>query len=407
MSKASKGLGEKRTVFSPGPVIDGEPVTRTFQPSYTILGDGTLVAVCQGRFGRDNDPKQVLMSRSHDGGVTWEKARALTAPMTHFAISLYTRQTADGRERLSGLTLVDMYRTKQVYGADAAALGERTGLDLAAIGEQTPMVLCRMDSDDGGQSWTWETLLGDRTPLGHKHDGWTLIMANPIGQVHTIPEGPNRGRLIIGCPVVAVPPGEKVSDDWRDHATSGSGIMVSDDGGETWHVEGMISDYLGNESSAVSINHGKTIFMIRRTTKSSPRRSQPHPLLDHAMQRFAHTSEDCGKTWSEPFTLPICNLTCHGTLRSVRNRLLFSIPLGSMRAPRQWGKHLDERYRGAVYISDDEGKTWRHKIVEPGSFSYSTIGALSSDTCLVMYATGPMGQEGIKCRVLSDEWLQA
>ncbi len=63
MSSTIKKLGEKRTVFSPGPVIGGEPVTRAFQPSYVVMEDGTIAAFCQGRFGRDNDPKQILMSR--------------------------------------------------------------------------------------------------------------------------------------------------------------------------------------------------------------------------------------------------------------------------------------------------------------------------------------------------------
>jgi hypothetical protein len=134
MSNISKEPGEKRTVFSPGPVIDGEPVTRTFQPSYVILGDRTIAAFCQGRFGRDNDPKQILMTRSPDGGITWEKARAISAPMTHFAISAYARRGGNGRERLSVLTLVDLWRTKRYYDGDERLIRERTGIDLGMVG---------------------------------------------------------------------------------------------------------------------------------------------------------------------------------------------------------------------------------------------------------------------------------
>ncbi len=269
------------------------------------------------------------------------------------------------------------------------------------------MVLRRFDSDDGGDTWTAETLLGDRTPLGHAIDGWTVIMVNPIGQVHTISDGPNCGRLIIGCPVAAVPPDKTISEDWREHQQTGSGIIYSDDTGESWHMDGMICDYLGDECSVVSMKGGSRLFMIRRTRKTHPERPEPHPLLYRSMERFAHISEDGGRTWSEPFVLSMSGLTCHGTLRSVRGRWMFSIPLGSMRSPCEWGKHLDERYHGAVYISDDEGKSWRLKIVEQGSFSYSMVGYLTDDSCLVMYASGSMGQDGIHCRVLQDEWLNS
>ena len=111
------------------------------------------------------------------------------------------------------------------------------------------------------------------------------------------------------------------------------------------------------------------------------------------MRRMAHTSTDCGRTWSRPFLVDISGVLCHGTLARRGQRLLFSIPNGS------------GRRRGAIHFSDDEGRTWRHKIIEPGSFSYSTVGSLNESQYITLYARGSMGQDGVGCRVFEDEWL--
>ena len=120
------------------------------------------------------------------------------------------------------------------------------------------------------------------------------------------------------------------------------------------------------------------------------------------MQRIAHTSDDCGKTWSEPFLLAISGVCCHGTLAHVGNRLLFSIPNGAGESERSF---VSDRKRGAVYFSSDEGKTWCYKIIEPESFSYSTIGRLNESQYVTLFARNTMGQDGVGCRVFDDEWL--
>ena len=213
MRKLRDGLSERTLAFEPGFEAHGEVVCRTFQPSYVVMG-GTLLAFCQGRLreGRDDDPKVILMSRSDDWGATWSPARAVSSPLTHYAMSAYLSKR-DGRERVSVLTMV--------YGNDHGAMRERTGIDMDAVGRDTPMVLCRFDSDDGGGTWTMETLLGERSPLNRRYADGTLIMFNPVGQVHVVPEGPHRGRYILGGPVTVVPEGEAVTKYFRNHPQSG------------------------------------------------------------------------------------------------------------------------------------------------------------------------------------------
>ena len=87
-------------------------------------------------------------------------------------------------------------------------------------------------------------------------------------------------------------------------------------------------------------------------------------------------------------------------------RLLFSIPNGSG-LPESERQHVSERQRGAIYFSDDEGQTWRHKVIEPETFSYSTVGPLNESQYITLYACSSMGQEGVGCRVFEDAWLDA
>lgn len=409
MRTLKDGISELTLAFEPGLKLDNEVVCRTFQPSYVVTRDGALIAFCQGRLreGRDDDPKVILASRSMDGGATWSPASPVSGQLNHYALSAYLSER-HGRERISVLTMVDLRGTEALYDKDYARMLARTGIDMDAVGRETAMVLCRYDSDDGGMTWTMEALGDQRTPLNHRYADGTLIMFNPIGQVHVVPEGPNRGRYIIAGPVTVVPESETVTAYFRNHPQSGSAIIYSDDQGETWHADGFITDYLANEASAVAVNHGKDLLIIRRLNNPGMSGAKPPPdgLRPGPRQRIAHTSSDGGKTWSAPFLLDISGVRCHGTLARIGERLLFSIPNGLME-PGERPTHASERQLGAIYFSNDEGTTWHHKIIEPGSFSYSTVGRLNASQYITLFARNSMGQDGIGCRVFDDSWFDA
>ena len=409
MRQLENGLSERTLAFEPGFEVYGEVVCRTFQPSYVVTRTGVLIAFCQGRLrgGRDDDPKVILTSRSRDWGATWSPARAVSGRITHYAVSAYLSER-DGRERVSVLSMVDLRGTENIYDKDYGEMRAQSGIDIDAVGRDTPMVLCRFDSDDDGDTWTMETLLGDRSPLNHRYSDGTLIMFNAVGQVHAISEGPYRGRYVLGGPVTVVPEGEAVTNYFRNHPQSGSAVIYSDDQGETWRVDGFITDYLANEASAVSINRGEELLLIRRLNSRGMLETHT-PLAEvrpGPVQRVAHTSTDCGKTWSRPFLVDISGVLCHGTLARGRRRLLFSIPNGSS-LPESERQHATERQRGAIYFSDDEGQTWRHRVIEPETFSYSTVGPLNESQYITLYACSSMGQEGVGCRVFEDAWLDA
>ena len=63
------------------------------------------------------------------------------------------------------------------------------------------------------------------------------------------------------------------------------------------------------------------------------------------------------------------------------------------------------REQGTIYFSDDEGDTWRHRVIEPETFAYSTIGKLTDQYRICFYSQGLLGEGGVACRVFTDAWL--
>lgn len=396
-----------KLVFEPGLKIGDEAVCKTFQPSYVVTAKGTLLVFCQGRLknGGDNEPKVILMNKSDDYGKTWDGVRVISAPMNHFAISAYTSPTESG-ERVSFLTCVGLKVTKGYYRNDFELLKEKTGIDLEVVGGEKASVICRYYSDDNGATWKQESLAGNKTPLYKNYAGFTPVFLNAIGQVHAIETGPHSGRFIMAAPIYAVSDSETMTDNFRNHPCSGSGVIYSDDKGETWKMDGMITDYLANEASAVSINKGEELLMIRRGNsagilKEHPAKSKFRPLIGG---RIAHTSDDGGKTWSEPFLVNISGIACHGTLARIKDRLYFSIPNGSgqQTEKKAWDAN---RVRGSIYYSDDEGANWKHKVIEEGLYSYSTVGKLTDVCRVTFFARGGLGDQGIGYRIFTDAWL--
>ena len=399
-----QGIGDLGMVFKPGMKIGDIEIRKTFQPSFVVTSAGTLLVFCQGRLfaGADNDPKVILMNRSFDMGKTWEGVQVLSNPLNHFAISPWIQVLPDGKECISFLTCVGLRITRKFYDYDPDLLKKKTGIDLSVIGEDKAAVICRFYSVDDGETWNMETLTGDDTPLYKNYEGFTPVFMNIIGQVHKIPDGKFKDRLIIAIPVYAAAENEKLTNNFRNHPCVGSGIIYSDDGGAHWKMNGMIADYLANEASAVSTINGEDLLMIRRLNQAN--RLEENPL---GLKIMAVTSNDGGKTWSDPDFVEISEILCHGTLARVGDRLYFSIPAG-LEDKSKIKEHWDnDRIRGTIYYSDDGGNTWKHKMVEPAYFSYSTIGKLSEDHMITFFSRGGHGRFGIGYRIFTDQWLDS
>ena len=250
MRQLEYGLSERTLAFEPGFEVHGQVVSRTFQPSYVVKRNGVLINFCQGRLlgGRDLRPKgdsdEQKQGLGHDV-VANEGGFGTDQPTTQ-CLRIFPNEM-DASACPFCLWLI--CEVRRIFTTRTMARCGRSPVSISmpwgAIRLWIFAGLIRMTI---GDTWTMETLLGDRSPLNHRYSDGTLIMFNAVGQVHAITQGRYRGRYILGGPVTLVPEGESVTIYFRNHPQSGSAVIHSHDQGETWRVDGFITDYLANDS---------------------------------------------------------------------------------------------------------------------------------------------------------------
>jgi len=399
-------LTERVRIFEPGLVVGNEKVKKVFNPSFVVSEEGSLLAFCQGRLrkGGDNELKVILMRRSPDLGKTWEDVQVLSNPINHFAVAPY-KSTVNGKNRISFLTCIGLTVTKQFYQT-SEKLKSETGIDLDIIGDKTAGVIVRYYSDDDGKTWKHEYLFGNKSPLCNIHNnGRKTVFTNLIGQVTEIKKGKYTGRYILSAPLRVVSEGEDTPSNFRDIKCAGTSVIYSDDKGETWLNGGGIFDYSAGESATAVLNNGKDLIMIRRYNGNKRmERRKIKPSIDPKQKRIAHTSKDGGITWSDPYLIDVSRHTCHGGIVNVNNCLFLSMPARTLAENK--GKREYKRSQGTIYYSDNDGVTWRSKLIEPKFFSYSNIDQLDKDRMIVMYTEGYHGEIGVSYRIFNLEWLK-
>ena len=164
--------------------------------------------------------------------------------------------------------------------------------------------------------------------------------------------------------------------------------VYSDDNGLTWKVSGRAS-VGGDEAKVTELVDGRILMSIR-----------------HAGYRWYNISDDGGETW-QPTTSEWTDIyapACNGDLiryTSVnegddKNRLLHSVPVG------------DSRKNVTVYVSYDEGETWKAgRCVVPYNSAYSSLCILPDNT-IGLYVEEAYQSEGDYCSVFynfSLKWL--
>lgn len=406
------GLGEAVEVFSTSAGFEyhGQPLAAAFNPAFTLTSRGTMMAFAEGRLGSSHDdaPKTVIINRSNDFGHTWEGMRALTVPGCHFGPRPYVFEK-NGCERACVLVVFSRYHLKQKY-PDESRWGDLLGIDFAGLHPRAVSIVVRLISDDDGETWHPEALVGDRDPFAMPETGRPWVgFGDFTGTVETIPSGPHAGRRFVAIsargldPMSAPPP-----ENFRELERLGSSIMYSDDG-ETWHVGGVIADQRGNEAAAAAIGENGTIVMLRRPDGFSAEDLERYDRL--IGYRLIHRSTDGGQTWSAPVFpegLPYLKQDgrrfdhqCLPSLCTWDSTLLTAAP--SAVHP-ETGQAM--RARGVIGYSSDLGLTWRHKLIDEGEFSYATLGRVGDNGLIVMFSRGTHGERGSFLRAFTMDWLR-
>ncbi|MGZ0147197.1 exo-alpha-sialidase [Kribbella sp. WER1] len=318
-------------------------------PAVVRATNGTVLAFAEGRVadcGDDGDIDLVLR-RSTDDGRTWGPLQVVSK--------------GNGSTHGNPVPIVDN-RTGRIV-----LLSTHNGPDPCTNGcDRDPYV---QTSDDFGATWT-----APRELTEAKRPEWNFWYAT--GPMHGIQlqHGAHAGRLIAGAAFE--------SNDGTTH-TYYTGLLYSDDSGQTWHVGATDSHsdgkLMGGEVTVAELNGGR-VYADARESGTDPG------------NRAYAISSDGGDTFDAPFrTQPrLVTPNVQGALlrfRSTedgdgRNRLLFSSPA-----------HPAAREVMTVRSSYDQGMswdTWDHggKVFWWGPSAYSDLVKLGGDQAALLYEAG-------------------
>jgi sialidase-1 len=301
-------------------------------PSLATGHNGTLYSVYDMRRRKSRDLQEDIdigLSRSTDGGRTWEPVRVIMDMGTYGGKPQEENGCSDPGiliDRKTGeifVWAVWMWGKpgKHQWNGD----GSEPGFE---IGKSAQMMMVR--STDGGVTWSKPENLTRKL----KKEDWWLIAPAPQQGIN-LPDGslvmPVQGRDEKGVPFAT--------------------IMVSKDHGANWTV-GTPAYSGGNECQAAQLSDGSIMLNMRN---------------DHVRFRAVYVTRDLGKTWTpHESDRKLIEPSCNGSLRAVefnqggipKRLLLFSNPHSQT-----------ARVNQTIQVSFDDGRTWpeqNHLLLDEG-----------------------------------------
>lgn len=320
-------------------------------PGLVTTNKGTLLGVYDVRYNSSVDLQEHIdigLSRSTDGGKTWEKMRL---PLSFGEYDgLPAAQNGVGDPSI----LVDT-KTNTVWivaawthgmGNQRAWWSSHPGMDL----NHTAQLVMAKSTDDG-KTWSAPINVTEQVKLPE----WYFLLQGP-GRGITMQDG----TLVFPIQYI---------DKTR---IPNAGIMYSKDRGATWHIH----------------NHART-----NTTEAQVAEVEPGTLMlnmrdNRGGSRAVYTTTDLGKTWKEHESsrTALIEPVCMASLISVKAKdnalgkdlLIFSNP-----------NSTSERKDMTIKISTDGGKTWsaEHQLLldEGYNWGYSCLTMIDKETIGILY----------------------
>ena len=320
-------------------------------PGLVTTNKGTLLGVYDVRYNSSVDLQEhvdVGLSRSTDGGKTWEKMRL---PLAFGETGgLPAAQNGVGDPSI----LVDA-KTNTVWvvaawthgmGNQRAWWSSHPGMD---VNHTAQLVMSK--STDDGKTWSEPINVTEQV----KDPSWYFLL-----------QGPGRGITMSDGTLVF--PIQYIGSDRIPNA----GIMYSKDSGKTWKIH----------------NHART-----NTTEAQVAEVEPGVLMlnmrdNRGGSRAVYTTTDLGETWKEHESsrTALIEPVCMASLISVKAKdnvlkkdiLIFSNP-----------NSTKNRNNMTIKVSLDGGKTWspEHQVLvdEGYGWGYSCLSMVDKETVGILY----------------------
>lgn len=296
-------------------------------PGLETTNNGTLIAVYDVRRNNSGDLQDdidVGMSRSTDGGLTWEPMKIIM-DMGNFG-GLEENENGIGDPSI----LVDR-KTNTIWVAGLWAHGKfedrfwnasKPGISPELTGQ-----IMLVKSEDDGINWSQPINITDQI----KNPEWQLFF-----------QGPGKGITMTNGTLVF--PAQFKDKNRVPYST----IIYSEDGGATWEV-GTGAKPETTEAQVIELNDGKLMLNMRDNRNVRDK--------SDSNGRAVMVTDDMGKTWTEHPTSnhSLIEPTCMASIvkekfmidGKLQNVVLFSNPASK-----------DNRDSMTVKISFDDGKTW-------------------------------------------------
>jgi len=320
-------------------------------PGIVTTSDGTLVAVYDVRYESSADLQgniKVGVSRSNDGGRTWEPMRLALDLDGYGGLPAAQNGTGDPcilyDSRNDRLWIAALW----CHGMPGRRAWTASGQGLSP--DETGQLLL-VSSEDGGMTWSEPVNI---TPMV-KDESWYLLL-----------QGPGRGITMSDGTLVF--PAQFIDSEKVPNAT----VVYSRDAGRTWAI-GSPARRKTTESQVVEYPDGTLMLNMRD---------------DRGGSRAVSVSRDMGATWSEhpSSRSALREPVCMASLIAVRagdnitgkDLLLFSNPDSSV-----------ERKDITIKLSLDGGLTWpaAHQVVldEGYGWGYSCLTMIDESTVGILY----------------------